>query len=127
MYCLYNLPVEPSNFVKQCRLCQGTRSRRYHSWLFASCTARSSSMGARRRCRCSSLVLHDGSGMEPNGGWWKMKLCRHIVFTASCPTMAKKQRSSNISVLFRNHVWHRHKSMNLCINLHQPFHLTTPT
>ena len=37
------------------------------------------------------------------------------------------QRSSNISVLFRNHVWHRHKSMNLCINLHQPFHLTTPT
>ena len=61
MYCLYNLPVEPSNFVKQCRLCQGTRSRRYHSWLFASCIERSSSMGARRRYRCSSLVLHDGS------------------------------------------------------------------
>lgn len=55
-------------------------------------------MGARRRCRCSSLVLHDGSGMEPNGGWWKMKLCCHIVFTAWCPTMAKKQRSSNISI-----------------------------
>ena len=84
-------------------------------------------MGARRRCRCSSLVLHDGSGMEPNGGWWKIKLCCHIVCTASCPTMAKKQTSSNISVLFRNHVWHRHKSMNLCITLHQPFHLTTPT
>lgn len=40
---------------------QGTRSRRYHSWLFASCIERSSSMGARRRYRCSSLVLHDGS------------------------------------------------------------------